>query len=107
MKAWIVAVGSEMLTPFRVDTNSLVITERLNAIGCDVRLKVVVGDSVDELARVLTAARDSVDLIVCTGGLARPKTTSRETLSRGCSRRPSRSTTPSSNTFARGLRGAA
>jgi nicotinamide-nucleotide amidase len=69
MKAWIVAVGSEMLTPFRVDTNSLVITERLNAIGCDVRLKVVVGDSVDELARVLTAALDSVDLIVCTGGL--------------------------------------
>jgi nicotinamide-nucleotide amidase len=69
MNAWILAVGSEMLTPFRVDTNSLVITERLNAIGCDVRLKVVVGDSVDELARVLTAALDSADLIVCTGGL--------------------------------------
>ena len=69
LRACIVAVGSEMLTPFRVDTNSLVITERLNAIGCDVRLKVVVGDSVDELARVLTAALDSVDLIVCTGGL--------------------------------------
>src|SRR6187200_1283651 len=69
MRAWIVAVGSEMLTPFRLDTNSLVITERLNAIGCDVRLKVVVGDSVDELAQVLTAALDSADLIVCTGGL--------------------------------------
>ena len=50
MKAWIIAVGSELLTPFRVDTNSLAITERLNAIGCDVRLKVVVGDDVDELA---------------------------------------------------------
>jgi nicotinamide-nucleotide amidase len=69
MKAWIIAVGSEMLTPFRVDTNSLVITEQLNAIGCDVRLKLVVGDSVDELARMLTAGLDSVDLIVCTGGL--------------------------------------
>jgi nicotinamide-nucleotide amidase len=69
MRAWIVAVGSEMLTPFRLDTNSLVITERLNAIGCDVRLKVVVGDSVDELAQVLTAALESADLIVCTGGL--------------------------------------
>ena len=44
MKAWIIAVGSEMLTPFRVDTNSLVITEELNTIGCDVRLKAVVGD---------------------------------------------------------------
>ena len=53
MKACILAVGSEMLTPFRVDTNSLFITERLNAIGYDVRLKAVVGDDVDELARVL------------------------------------------------------
>ena len=53
MKACIIAVGSEMLTPFRVDTNSLVITERLNAIGFDVRLKAVVGDDVDELARRL------------------------------------------------------
>ena len=39
-----------MLTPFRVDTNSLFITERLNAIGFDVRLKVVVGDDIGELA---------------------------------------------------------
>ena len=31
MNAWIVAVGSEMLTPLRTDTNSLTITERLNA----------------------------------------------------------------------------
>ena len=52
MKAWIIAVGSELLTPFRVDTNSLAITERLNAIGCDVRLKMVVGDDVDELAAI-------------------------------------------------------
>ena len=44
MKACIIAVGTEMLTPFRVDTNSLFITERLNEIGVDVRLKVVAGD---------------------------------------------------------------
>ena len=69
MKACIVAVGSELLTPFRVDTNSLAITERLNAIGYDVRLKAVVGDDVDELARVLAAALGTVDLIVTTGGL--------------------------------------
>ena len=53
MKACIIAVGSEMLTPFRVDTNSLFITERLNAIGCDVRLKAVVGDDVGELAQLV------------------------------------------------------
>jgi nicotinamide-nucleotide amidase len=69
MKAWIIAVGSEMLTPFRVDTNSLAITERLNAIGCDVRLKTVVGDDVDELATIFERGIGQVDLIVCTGGL--------------------------------------
>ena len=56
MRASIIAVGSEMLTPFRADTNSLVITERLNAIGFDVRLKAIVGDDVGELADVLTSA---------------------------------------------------
>jgi nicotinamide-nucleotide amidase len=69
MKAWIVAVGSELLTPFRVDTNSLAITERLNAVGCDVRLKVVVGDDVDELATIFERGIGHVELIVCTGGL--------------------------------------
>jgi nicotinamide-nucleotide amidase len=67
--ACIIAVGSELLTPFRVDTNSLAITERLNAIGFDVRMKTVVGDDVEELARALATALGAVDLIVCTGGL--------------------------------------
>ena len=69
MKAWIVAVGSEMLTPFRVDTNSLTITERLNAVGCDIRLKMVVGDDVGELSGLFARGVGAVDLIVCTGGL--------------------------------------
>jgi nicotinamide-nucleotide amidase len=69
MRACILAIGSEMLTPFRVDTNSLFITERLNAIGYDVRLKAVVGDDVDELAEVLRTASGWADLIVITGGL--------------------------------------
>ena len=69
MKAWIVAVGSELLTPFRTDTNSLAITERLNAIGYDVRMKFVVGDDVDELAAVFERAIGHIDLVVCTGGL--------------------------------------
>jgi nicotinamide-nucleotide amidase len=69
MNACILAVGSEMLTPFRVDTNSLTITERLNAIGYDVRLKAVVADHVDELARVVDGALAWADLIVITGGL--------------------------------------
>jgi nicotinamide-nucleotide amidase len=69
MKACIVAVGSEMLTPFRRDTNSLVVTERLNQLGIDVRMKVIVGDDLDELAGVVRAALGWADVIVLTGGL--------------------------------------
>lgn len=69
MNAWIVAVGSEMLTPFRQDTNSLVITERLNALGFDVRLKTVVADDVALLTDVFARAIGAVDLVICTGGL--------------------------------------
>jgi len=69
VKACILAVGSEMLTPFRVDTNSLAITEQLNALGYDVRMKAVVADDVDELARVIDGALTWADLIVITGGL--------------------------------------
>src|SRR5437588_4287470 len=69
MRACIIAVGSELLTPFRVDTNSLAITERLNAVGYDVRLRAVVGDDVDELAAQFSAALEWADLIVFTGGL--------------------------------------
>src|SRR5712691_5975287 len=69
MRACILAVGSEMLTPFRVDTNSLFITERLNTIGFDVRLKAVAADEVGDLARVIDGALTWADLIVITGGL--------------------------------------
>jgi len=65
----IIAVGSEMLTPFRVDTNSLFVTEQLNTIGIDVRMKAVVGDDVNELTSLLKGALDWADVIVLTGGL--------------------------------------
>jgi nicotinamide-nucleotide amidase len=69
MRACILAIGSELLTPFRVDTNSLFITERLNTIGYDVRLKAVVGDDVGELTRLLAETLAWAGLIVITGGL--------------------------------------
>jgi nicotinamide-nucleotide amidase len=69
MTACIIAVGTEMLTPFRVDTNSLFVTEHLNAIGCDVRMKAVVGDDVGELASIVQGALEWADVIVLTGGL--------------------------------------
>jgi len=69
MRACIIAVGSEMLTPFRVDTNSLFVTELLNTIGYDVRMKSVVGDDVAELTSILRGALEWADVIVLTGGL--------------------------------------
>jgi nicotinamide-nucleotide amidase len=69
MNAEIIAIGSELLTPDRLDTNSLWLTEQLNAIGVDVRLKTVVGD--DEL-RLEEAVRDAMkrsEVVIATGGL--------------------------------------
>jgi nicotinamide-nucleotide amidase len=69
MKVEIIAVGSEMLTPDRVDTDSLFITERLNAIGLEVAAKAVVGDDRDTLRAVFEHALQRADLLLITGGL--------------------------------------
>ena len=67
--AEIVAVGSELLTPSRIDTNSLTITSRLNAVGIRVRAKSVVGDRAADLAQVFEGALRRADLVLLTGGL--------------------------------------
>lgn len=67
--AEIIAVGSELLTPTRVDTNSLAITDTLNQLGIDVRAKAIVGDRRGDLAAVFRGALDRVDLVVLCGGL--------------------------------------
>jgi len=69
LTAEIIAIGSELLTPQRSDTNSLWLTQKLNDIGIEVMLKTVVGD--DE-ARLEEAIRDAVkrsDIVITTGGL--------------------------------------
>ena len=68
-RAAIVAVGSELLTPSKLDTNSLHITDQLNRLGIDVIVKAVVGDSRDELAHVISATLIRVDLLILCGGL--------------------------------------
>ena len=67
--AVIVAVGSELLTPHKTDTNSLFITERLEAVGIRVVQKLVVGDDPSRLARALRHALDAGDVVIVTGGL--------------------------------------
>ena len=68
-RAAILAVGSELLTPTRTDTNSLFITEQLNLLGIDVVFKSVIGDDRPELEHGVRSGLARVDLLVCCGGL--------------------------------------
>jgi nicotinamide-nucleotide amidase len=67
--AEIIAVGSEMLTPFRQDTNSLFLTQQLNELGVAVAFKTIVGDNFDHLVSVARQALDRSDIVIFTGGL--------------------------------------
>jgi nicotinamide-nucleotide amidase len=68
-RAAIIAVGSEMLTPSKIDTNSLFITEQLNLLGVQVAFKAIVGDDRGDLESAVRDALTRVDLLVCCGGL--------------------------------------
>lgn len=69
MNAEIIAIGSELLTPFRQDTNSLYLTEKLNQLGVEVVLKTVVGDSRERLVSVAQHALFRSDIVIFMGGL--------------------------------------
>jgi nicotinamide-nucleotide amidase len=69
MKASIIAIGSEMLGPVRVDTNSLKITAAFEDHGVEVVRKSVVGDTLADLVDELGFALDRSDVLVTTGGL--------------------------------------
>jgi nicotinamide-nucleotide amidase len=69
LNAEIIAVGSEMLTPHRVDTNSLWLTGQLNALGIEVKLKIVVGDDEARLEETVRDALKRSEVIIATGGL--------------------------------------
>jgi nicotinamide-nucleotide amidase len=69
MKSEIIAVGSEMLTPFRQDTNSLFLTEKLNEIGVSVAFKTIVGDRKRDLVNAIRTALGRIDILVVMGGL--------------------------------------
>ncbi|MGB0035351.1 MAG: competence/damage-inducible protein A [Candidatus Acidiferrales bacterium] len=69
MNAEIIAVGSELLTPYRLDTNSLFLTDELNQLGIRVVHKAVVGDSLEEMTSSFRHALARADLIVASGGL--------------------------------------
>jgi nicotinamide-nucleotide amidase len=69
VNAEIIAIGSELLTPFRQDTNSLYLTGKLNELGVEVIFKTIVGDDRSLLADATTQALSRADLIILMGGL--------------------------------------
>ncbi len=69
MKAEIIAVGSELLTPDRVDTNSLFLTAELNKLGIEVTRKGVVGDKREDIRDAFALALARADVVIATGGL--------------------------------------
>lgn len=69
LRAEIIAIGSELLTPFRIDTNSLYITRSLEENGIRLVTKTVAGDDETEIAHAFSVAFSRADIIVCSGGL--------------------------------------
>ena len=69
MNAEIIAIGSELLTPFRQDTNSLYLTEKLNQVGVEVIFKTIVGDSRQQLTGVASLAVSRAEIVIFMGGL--------------------------------------
>lgn len=67
--AVIIAVGSELLTPDKIDTNSLFLTEELNSIGFRVTQKIVVGDETLDLETAFRYSCGLAPLVLITGGL--------------------------------------
>ncbi|PYV81826.1 MAG: competence/damage-inducible protein A [Acidobacteria bacterium] len=69
MIAEIIAVGSELLTPFRQDTNSLYLTEQLNRLGVQVGFKTIVGDDRRHIVQAAKVALARTDILIFIGGL--------------------------------------
>jgi nicotinamide-nucleotide amidase len=69
LTAEIIAIGSELLTPDRTDTNSLWLTERLNSVGIEVKLKTIVGDDDARLEEAIKDALRRSAIVITTGGL--------------------------------------
>ena len=69
MNCDIIAVGSELLTPYRQDTNSLYLTAQLNQLGVRISAKTIVGDRREHLVSAIRNALVRADIVVLTGGL--------------------------------------
>src|SRR6266550_4373604 len=69
LSAEIIAIGSELLTPGFVDTNSVYLTRQLNDIGIPVVMKSIVGDDENYLELATRASLERTPLLITIGGL--------------------------------------
>jgi nicotinamide-nucleotide amidase len=69
LSAEIIAVGSELLMPNFVDTNSMYLTDQLNKIGITVVMKAIVGDDENYLEQALRGSLERTPIIITIGGL--------------------------------------
>ena len=69
MRIECIAIGTELLTTRRLDTNSVWLGEQLAGLGLGFHRKTAVGDSREDLAELFREALGRSDLIITTGGL--------------------------------------
>lgn len=69
MRIECIAIGTELLTTRRVDTNSVWLGERLAGLGLAFHRKTAVGDNREDLVGLFSEALRRSDLIITTGGL--------------------------------------
>ncbi|HEY2380607.1 MAG TPA: competence/damage-inducible protein A [Terriglobia bacterium] len=69
VSAEIIAIGSELLTPRFKDTNSLFLTEQLNAVGIPVVMKTIVGDDETYIESAVRNSLARTPVLITIGGL--------------------------------------
>jgi len=69
LRVEIIAVGSELLTPYFQDTNSLFLSQRLNDLGLNISYKTIVGDDWEELTQAIYSSLGRADILITIGGL--------------------------------------
>jgi competence/damage-inducible protein CinA-like protein len=69
MRAEVIAIGDELTTGQRLDTNSQWLSQRLTELGVSVKFHTTVADDLEDNAAAFRAAIERADVVVCTGGL--------------------------------------
>ena len=69
MRAEVIAIGDELTTGQRLDTNSQWLSQRLTEMGVSVAYHTTIGDELDDNINAFRAAIERADVVVITGGL--------------------------------------